>query len=147
MRFDCRLLMDLHLQDDRSFVIQCPFFAPIIHEYPQALIVWVNRPRVEVLASRDRMYGRRGFKTRSEYLVARMLRRYHARGDLYLIQLENWDIQKQRLPNWLEINYHDLRTHSLFVKDRANFHVRQTTVGQDIERKPPLDWLPTIEIQ
>lgn len=146
IKFDCRFLMDLHLRDDRQFVIQCPFLAPIIHEYPGTLVVWVMRPRADVMASRGRMYGRRGFKVRPEPMVARMLQRYHARGDLYAIQHENWGVQKTRLPNWLEIQYQDLKAHPLFVEHRDDFHVRQTELGQEIERKPPLDLIPTVEI-
>jgi len=147
IQFDCRYLLSLHLLDDRAFVIQCPFLAPIIHQYTQCLVVWVNRPRHEVVASRDRMYGRRGFKSRPEPLIGLMMKRYHARGDLYTVQHQNWRIQKQRLPNWLEIDYHDLRKHPLYVSRRDNFHVRQTERGQEIDRRPPLDATPTIEIR
>lgn len=147
IRFDCRYLMGLHLADERPFVIQCPFMAPFIHEYPQALVVWIRRDPEAIRASRGRMYGRRGFKTRPEPLIGEMLRRYHASGDLCKIQEENWQIQKARLPHWLELEYDSLRARPDFIDKRANFHVRQIAPGQDIERKPPLDFEPTIEIR
>ncbi len=150
IHFDCRYLMQLHLEDERPFVIQCPFMAHIIHTFQQVMVVWVSRDKAAVTRSLNRMHNsQNGAQIRPQLMIEAMRKKYNAQGigkDLYDIQYENWLVQRERLPNWEQVQYESLTRHPLYWAERNNFHVRQTETGQEIEKLPPYDPEPVIEV-
>jgi hypothetical protein len=111
-------------------VIQAPFVADVCHQYPQAFIVYMLRNPEDIEKSQWKMTMKNGEKVfwpKFEMVV---------RGDYHTddysrtiaeIKYDNWQEQKQRLPNYLELEYESLCEHPLWIapEHRKLFHGRQ----------------------
>ena len=108
------------LADDNPMVIQCPAMSSCIHEYSNddILIAWMIRPIEEIIASGERI-GWGQLKERNSYKVQNDDRH------IAVIALEYWQRQKTVIKHWLELDYHSLRGHELWVDRRDEFGARQ----------------------
>jgi hypothetical protein len=76
------------------------------------LIVFVKRARADIEASITRMTTNRGHRLILHAWLAREARAYHTEADdLLQHKLDNWQIQKTVIPDWLEIDYTSLAAH------------------------------------
>jgi hypothetical protein len=112
---DRRILETLIYRDDYPKVIQCPFILPHIHRYTDCFVVFVRRPRKEIEASMSKMQDKDGKVIALHTWLARDARHYHTDGDIMEAKLETWELQKERLPKHMEIQYHDLEDHWMWI--------------------------------
>jgi len=112
-------------------VMQCPFMACRIHYYPEALVVWMNRPDQEIYDSISRMTTITDRKIMFHGWFVKEFDAYHTdEEDILKIKRENWELQKERLPHYIEIDYHTLSEHPLWIpKEKRNWHLRATNHG------------------
>ncbi len=108
---------------DERLVIQCPGLCHCIEELASAtvLIVIVVRNVKDIIASQSRI----GW-TRFE---GGELRKYgKTSGIISKVRYAYWEMQKELIPNWLEVKYEDLKDHPMFVpkKERQDFKWNQT---------------------
>lgn len=98
-------------------VVQAPFALKASLElsllYPDLHIIFMVRPKEEILESMNRVDWQPALATHRQTLV-----------DHYFLL---WETMKQHLPNerYSELQYHSLEQHPLFIKDRSNFSLRQ----------------------
>jgi hypothetical protein len=113
------VLLEEYLNSESNFVIHCPALSHKIHEFNNVLVVWCKRPLNEILASQKRI-GWGEIKERTSY-NALSDKRHIAQ-----IKADWWDnYQCMACENWLEVSYHDLEEHELWVEDRVDWGVRQ----------------------
>lgn len=103
-------------------VIQCPTMCAYVGNVlaDDVLVVMVHRSLVEIHESEKRIGWR-------EHL--RELERYGlSEGDPAAVKYAAWDRQRKQIPHTLDVAYHDLATHPLWVpkEQRAGFGHRQT---------------------
>lgn len=117
-------------------VIQCPFLTHVIHDLPylldfdmgSSLVVMMRRPVDEIELSEQRAVARDGKKIAFGQIgEARKKNAYHDHSDKHIstVCYESWEDQKRLIPNSIDLEYHSLRTHGMWVENR-NFTVRQT---------------------
>lgn len=128
---------EIHNQDIRllewylskgNVVIQCPALMHKILDIakPKVLIIVVRRPIDEIVASEKRI----GWQI--EARQSELIKYGYTGGIVSKVKYDYW-INKQmpeldRLKlSYLEVNYHDLEKHPLWVKNRKNFTWEQTS--------------------
>ncbi len=108
-------------------VIQAPFIASTCHQY-NAFIVFMMRDVTDIEASQERMINEDGSRVFWPKFEMSIRDKYHTDYEKPVAEITycNWNEQKLRIPNYLEVNYMDLSTHHLWLDKRTDFHVRQT---------------------
>jgi hypothetical protein len=112
--------------EESDAVIQCPSMARWVHEVAteDVLVVWMLRSAHEIMASQFRV-GWIATIERAKYPVSDK--------PICLIKLDFWrETQKQAIPHWLEVPYHSLKLHPLWVNDRQEWLPRQWQPTQEI---------------
>lgn len=110
-----------------AVVVQAPFLADMCHQFPGVFVVFLHRDNVDIARSQQRMYEINGQQVIWPYIEDAELSKYHANGAIALIKYESWQEQKKSIDHYLELDYESLRAHPLWVDDRKDFHVRQTS--------------------
>jgi len=120
---DFRLLR-YYLQRD-NIVVQCPSLCHKLHEiYTEStIIIMVRRPIDEIINSERRLNW-----ADSPGGMQELFKYGCSQGVISRIKYEYWDsFQKPSLgPMAVDFNYHDLKDHPLFIKERVNFAWDQT---------------------
>jgi len=110
-------------------VMQAPFVADCCHQFPQAFVVFMFRDVDDIERSQaDHMVLKNGNKVAWRWIARTEFGKYNHTGGKKVAELkyETWRFQRERLPFHLELEYESLRSHSLWVDNRKDFHVRQT---------------------
>ena len=122
----------------RHSVIQCPAQAWRIQALPRSsktLVVWVNRPREEIIASQDRIGWSVEFEHEELY---HYIHRWGASPDQRVVDVKNdvWENGQKgllRVP-FIEMDYHSdyVQQHSQYLPPpaRKQFASKQTFAGQ-----------------
>lgn len=135
-----RSRLNAYLNSAKNLVIQCPWMAPIIHQFagPNIKAVWVIRDPQEIYRSRANLRNSRGEPLPWMQNEAMLRARYNAPagGDLLTIQYRNWQQQRERFEHWEEVHYNDYKTHPLYIEDRKGYHLRQIDPVSRVDRKP-----------
>ena len=116
------------LECPEPMVIQAPFASDICHQYPQAFIVFMFRNIADIEKSQWKMVmanGQKVFWPKFEMGVRGVYHSDDYTKTLAEITYENWQEQKERIPNYLELQYESLMNHPLWITDRSDFHGRQ----------------------
>lgn len=117
--------VEAFLATDEPKVIQAPFMSPICHQYPKACVVFVWRSPEDIKASK----GRQPQVFWPKFEIGRRAN-YHTNDysrSIMEIALENWNEQRERLPDHLTVHFDDLRSHALFEENRTDWGLRQTS--------------------
>lgn len=120
-----KIFETLIYRDDCPKVIQCPFMLKRIQWYKDCLVVFVHRPKHEIIASLDRMKREDGKHLDATVFMGREGADYHISGDVIDAKLKDWEWQRTQIPKLLEINSEDLNSHPLWIEDR-DWHYRAT---------------------
>lgn len=111
---------------DENIVIHCPGIAHVIEQYSSSdnLIIFMHRNVDDILASQKRI----GWGDTEE-----LLKYKKSAGIISDIKYDYWKEQKQKIINWLEIEYETLKTHPLWINKelRVNFGSLQTTSSNE----------------
>lgn len=104
--------------EDSYVVVHSPVMLPALVDHPEpgTLAVLVRRPLPEIHASRDRI----GWWPHEPLMLGRL----GATSDSAAAAYAYWDANPP--PERLEVDYHSLAAHPLWVADRRHFTVRQT---------------------
>lgn len=109
--------------EGHPLVLQAPSLAAIcdwIGRGRHTLVVWMLRPLDEILESQRRINWVWEEAERFEYNVSRNDHR-----PIAAIKLQRWLQQRQVIPNKIEVQYHSLSAHPLWVQDRGGWRLRQ----------------------
>lgn len=108
-----------YLSLPESMVIHCPALSYCIHNYSEHMIVWSIRPLSEIQSSMARI-GLGEIKERTSYNALDDNR------SIAQIKYDYWyGYQRSLCKNYLEVEYHNLCHHPLWIDDRKGFEVRQ----------------------
>lgn len=114
------------LESDNDIVIQCPGMMRDIEKislaYPDTMIAVMRRNVDDIVASQKRI----GW---SEWSKKHELKKYgRIDGAISEIKYSHLDLIKHTINNLIEIDYHSLANHTLFIRkqDRKNFKWSQT---------------------
>jgi hypothetical protein len=116
--------IDTRLSQEVACVLHCPPASSFCHEFdPEMAIVFMIRPIEEIIASQNRIGWKFEQQELSHYGTG-------LTGPIAKVKYEHWQIQKQKIKNWFEVNYHSLSKHELWVspEHRQNFAPRQTRI-------------------
>lgn len=134
-------------------VCQAPYAADKCHLFG-AFVVFMMRDLKDIEASQQRMKLEDGKPVNWDRMERGQRRLYHAKeGAIAELKYQNWTKQREKIANYLEVDYESLRGHPLWVDKakwqpykgvpcggewplycgivpvRDTFHVRQTHVG------------------
>lgn len=105
-----------------SVVVQCPRWTSFIENYSQdgSLIVFMIRPITEIIRSQKRINWPCESYELSKYGVKK--------GPIAQVKYDHWEKQKLLVKHYLEVPYHSLEGHPLWVPAslRVNFLPKQT---------------------
>ena len=127
------------LTNCKNLVIQCPAMSHLVHKVANddTLVVMMMRDINDIVASEKRVnwsggpyaelekFGMTGKRARSF--------RQHG-GKISELKYKRWnEEQKNKIPNYLELEYESLSKHPLWVpkEKRVNFHPKQTTLQNE----------------
>jgi len=117
-------LLEWHLLQG-NVVIQCPGLCHMLHyiSFEDTLVVMIRRPVEEILISEHKKWNMPSRRLE-------LLKYGCSEGTISRIKYDFWTkVQKPILgKRSMAINYHDLDTHKLFIKDRKNFRWDQTRI-------------------
>ena len=118
------------LQGRSKIVVQCPIHCYHIEDCscPDNLIVLMRRPIEEIIASQERIRWQK-----NEPVELANYGKGPEEGPIAQVKYLYWEEhQRPLIENWLEIHYHSLSSHPLWVpaEERRNFHCRQTRRNQ-----------------
>lgn len=125
-------LVDWWINDFKGqAVLQAPFAADSAQRWPNALVVFMHRDQADIADSHGGMRLESGERVAWGRVERTMLDRYNRVGGLVDAIYADWQEQKKRIPNYLELEYEDLSEHSLWVpkEQRVGWSVRQTQVA------------------
>ncbi len=109
--------------DRKNVVIQCPGLCHLLHRITTSstLIIMIVRPIEEILSSEDRCWN-------DQSKFNELYKYGYSNGIISKIKYNFWDTHQKLILNERarEINYHYLKKHPLFIKDRKNFRWDQT---------------------
>lgn len=108
--------------NDTKFVLQAPALAKNVKMLgkPNVLIVWMKRPKEEILASQQRVGWRYESYELSKYGLSE--------GVISDVKNAEWAALKSQIPNILEVEYSSLKEHPLWIQERKDFGACQTSL-------------------
>lgn len=127
--------LELILQEP-GHVVQCPCLCHMAHQMPdEVLVVFMQRPVDEIIASQKRINWDWEQREKDSYGLAKTplfgdddprTGELNGKEPIALIKQVMWKRQKQDIKHWLEIEYHSLKSHPLWISDRKDFLWNQT---------------------
>lgn len=117
-------------ETDFPIVCQAPFAADICHTF-QAFVVFMIRPLADIARSEQQMRLESGQRVNWNRMQTHELAKYGRGGACFgngvaaAEKYARWPEQRERIKDWLELDYQSLETHELW-RDNRDFHVRQT---------------------
>ena len=115
------------VEKQTPFVVQCPTltcYALQLAKIPGAFLVFMQRSREEILASQERIDWTRRYEKKELYFYGL------SSGCISDVKKQVWDIHKNRIRNWVEIDASEkstpLKDHPLWESDRTGFRPKQT---------------------
>jgi hypothetical protein len=120
--------------DARDFVLHCPPFMPWLHLVRGALIIVMRRPVEEIVQSTKRIAWKRRRQeleyNKMGFTRCRLRGKVPTSAPLAELKYRYWDkYQKDLVAECLEVEYHSLQKHSLWVPsaERRYFRWNQTS--------------------